>query len=471
MYILTSVDIRSDFWSDTADNILDFLTQKLAGADEYMLAKTQQYLNSSMYNVPDMANNSVSAWLQSSTLGLWAVLFSFSVIVGGISMIWQRKMYESGRALLQSFFTMIMVVAVGNLAIALIGGVADSFTRWVIFTNAIDVNTIGVNLRGLADTLGAGESLVLFILALGICLGTFAVLFALVVRPALLILLAGILPLAASVTNMSWGKNWFQQTISWIVSFVAFKPVVAVIFVMGGMLGATVSLGDMQEQAAEEICAPGSQNMKEEEEKLISADPIKTQTYAQGVYGYALMETAKGNGDGDMSEYDEETAHSYCITNHEDEINKRAKEIAGEGFGMVLMGMSVLGLAGFALPALVKFITPAVAGAGSAGGAALGGAAVQTATGAAMAGAAVGFGAARIGGRAVGAVATGGKKKKGGGSGEPSGAKHGGSSAFNNPVSKGVESAGAVAGQMNQDTTGSATPTGATGSSGRRHGK
>lgn len=469
MHVPTSIDIRSDFWSDTADNILDFLTQKLAGADEYMLAKTQQYLNSSMYNVPDLANNSVSAWLHSSTLGLWVVLFSFSVIVGGISMIWQRKMYESGRALIQSFFTMIMVVAVGNLAIAIIGGVADSFTRWVIFTNGIDVNTIGKNLKGLADTLGAGESLVLFILALGICLGTFAVLFALVVRPALLILLAGILPLAASVTNMSWGKNWFQQTISWIVSFVVFKPVVAVIFVMGGMLGATVSLGDMQAQAADEICAPGSQNMIEEINDLSTGDPIKVQTHANGVYGDALFKTANGEGDSPASDYDEESARSYCEINHEDEINERAKELAGEGFGMVLMGMSVLGLAGFALPAMVKFITPAVAGAGSAGGAALGGAAVQTATGAAMAGAAVGFAAARLGGRAVGAVA-GGKKKKGGGTSEPSGAKHGGSSAFNNPVSKGVESAGAVAGQMNQDTS-SATPTGANGSNGRRHGK
>lgn len=55
-------------------------------------------------------------------------------------------------------------------------------------------------------------------------------------RIPLLILLAGLWPMAAAATNTEWGKGWFQKMTGWIVAFLAFKPAVGVILALGQRL-------------------------------------------------------------------------------------------------------------------------------------------------------------------------------------------------------------------------------------------
>jgi hypothetical protein len=53
------------------------------------------------------------------------------------------------------------------------------------------------------------------------------------VRNGMLILLIGVLPLAAAATNTEMGKIWFRKLIGWLLAFVAYKPVAALIYAAG----------------------------------------------------------------------------------------------------------------------------------------------------------------------------------------------------------------------------------------------
>ncbi len=51
-----------------------------------------------------------------------------------------------------------------------------------------------------------------------------------VIRSAMLILLAGTFPLAAAATNTEMGKTWFKKYCAWALAFIAYKPAAALIY-------------------------------------------------------------------------------------------------------------------------------------------------------------------------------------------------------------------------------------------------
>src|SRR3546814_1433386 len=51
-----------------------------------------------------------------------------------------------------------------------------------------------------------------------------------VVRGGLLVILAGVLPLAASFTNTQMGKQWFGRIVGWTFAFILYKPAAALIY-------------------------------------------------------------------------------------------------------------------------------------------------------------------------------------------------------------------------------------------------
>jgi hypothetical protein len=51
-----------------------------------------------------------------------------------------------------------------------------------------------------------------------------------VVRSAMLILLLGVLPSAAAATNTEMGRSWFKRIIAWVLAFIHYKPVAAIVY-------------------------------------------------------------------------------------------------------------------------------------------------------------------------------------------------------------------------------------------------
>ena len=67
----------------------------------------------------------------------------------------------------------------------------------------------------------------------------------LLIRSAMLVLLAGTFPLAAAATNTEIGKTWFRKYCGWALAFIAYKPAAALIYAAAiKMISTTGAQGD-----------------------------------------------------------------------------------------------------------------------------------------------------------------------------------------------------------------------------------
>jgi hypothetical protein len=178
-------------------------------------------------------------FLQSSTWYIVLTMAVASVIIAGIRMAWTQR-GEPVRDLLKSLLTLVMVSTIGLTVIQLAVSAGDAFSVGVLNAAtdcdvAADTGTsscFGTNVAGMiALTAGAPfGSLGILILGLLAIVMTFVQIALMVVRSAMLVLLAGVLPLTASFTNTPTGNQWFRKSLGWLIAFILYKPAAALIY-------------------------------------------------------------------------------------------------------------------------------------------------------------------------------------------------------------------------------------------------
>jgi len=190
------------------------------------------------------------AFLQSSLwwyVGAGAVL---SVIVGAARMAWEQRA-EPGRDLVRSLLTLIVVAGAGVTITGLLVTAADGFSIWIINNSlGCDVREGGacfgsnmVNLMALGGAGGLGP-LLMIILGLVAILASVVQILLVVARSAMLVVLTGILPLAASATNTEMGRQWFKKCVAWLVAFILYKPAAAIVYAAAFQLVGTDVFAD-----------------------------------------------------------------------------------------------------------------------------------------------------------------------------------------------------------------------------------
>ncbi|PFG45150.1 hypothetical protein ATJ97_0072 [Georgenia soli] len=198
-------------------------------------------------------------FLQSSLWPYMLIAAALSVVVGGARMFWESRA-EPGRDLLRSLLTLAVVGGAGVTVVALLVTAADRFSVWVINNSlACDVTAadgacfkenVGELLGLTAAAGGAPGQGVPLSAVLVIIFGLIAILASLVqivlmvARSGMLVILAGILPLAASFTNTEMGRSWFRKCIGWLVAFILYKPAAAVVYAAAFQLTGTDVFGD-----------------------------------------------------------------------------------------------------------------------------------------------------------------------------------------------------------------------------------
>ena len=192
------------------------------------------------------------AFLQSSLwwyMGAGAIL---SVIVGGARMAFEQRA-DPGKDLLRSLVTLIVVAGAGVTIIGLLVGAADSFSVWIINGSLkCDVTgtggCFGQNIAGLLALTGGSSGnlgpLLIIILGLVAIIASVIQIVLMVARGGMLVILAGILPLAASATNTEMGKAWFKKSVSWLVAFILYKPAAAIVYAAAFQLAGTKVFAD-----------------------------------------------------------------------------------------------------------------------------------------------------------------------------------------------------------------------------------
>ncbi|WP_433656062.1 hypothetical protein ACQPW1_33780 [Nocardia sp. CA-128927] len=109
---------------------------------------------------------------------------------------------------------------------------SDRFAEWIINDstngNAKDLAELMVKTSKLQ---AFSPGLVLIIAIVGL-LGALAQIVLAIVRQGLLIIAAGVLPLAAAASGMNVGKQSYQKLIGWIIAFMLYKPVAAIVYMI-----------------------------------------------------------------------------------------------------------------------------------------------------------------------------------------------------------------------------------------------
>ena len=178
-------------------------------------------------------------FLQSSTWYVVLTMAVASVIIAGIRIAWTQR-GEPVRDLLKSMLTLIMVSTIGLTVIQLAVSAGDAFSVGIL-NAATDCNVaadtgtsscFGTNVYGMIGLAASSPigTIGVLILALIAILMTFVQVALMVVRSAMLVLLAGVLPLTASFTNTPTGEQWFRKSLGWLIAFILYKPAAALIY-------------------------------------------------------------------------------------------------------------------------------------------------------------------------------------------------------------------------------------------------
>ncbi|GAA2148879.1 hypothetical protein GCM10009727_52040 [Actinomadura napierensis] len=153
------------------------------------------------------------------------------VLLAAGRMAWQRR-GEPLREAMSGMLTLVIVVFAITQAtnLAMIAG--DGYSKWIISASTDgdvkgNVGKVGVFLWG--GGLGMGNGLVLIVSLLAILSGVIQ-LGMMFVRGAMLVLLAGMLPLGAAASIAPEGRAWYRKMLGWLLAFVLYKPVAATVY-------------------------------------------------------------------------------------------------------------------------------------------------------------------------------------------------------------------------------------------------
>ncbi|MGQ0846561.1 MAG: hypothetical protein ACT4QF_20755 [Sporichthyaceae bacterium] len=168
---------------------------------------------------------SPTVWVQQRLLWLVPVVMLGAVLVAAWRLALTRRA-EHGRDLAAALVRTVLVsVAAGTVLTALLAG-GDAFTRWIVDQSNPDLSTT----VALGAVGGAFPAMLLILLGILVILTQVIQFGLMMIRNALIVLLAGVLPIAAAASNTATGKQWWTKSFAWLLAFTLYKPVAALIY-------------------------------------------------------------------------------------------------------------------------------------------------------------------------------------------------------------------------------------------------
>ncbi|MHB1989264.1 hypothetical protein [Actinotignum timonense] len=316
-------------FSTLVGSVIELLAEAMASASMWLLEFLVGFVSSNpRLNLQD---TEAITWIHDSLSYATGLFMLLGVLVGAGSMAWHRR-GEPLRDMLQSVIQLVIVSGAGVTVVQLLMEASSLFSSWLLSSSG-SMESVQAAINVMIDE-GTNLAILTIFLLAAMLLGTLLALILLLCRDSFLVLLIGILPLSAAATNTPLGRQWFEKTKTWIIAFLLYKPAFAIILSIGMRLISSGSPPTMTARV-EEACGTFDASKLEEYQKCVLEQ----------------MKAAIG---------DDSSLTSSVTT--------------------ILVGVGVLCLAGFAMPALMRFVVPATAsmssGAGMSGIAAgLGGAA------------------------------------------------------------------------------------------------
>ena len=182
------------------------------------------------------ANSAIVEFLQSNVLWVAGAIFTMAVLVAAIRTAWEQRA-QPIQQLLKATLLFVAVSAAGAATLQLLAEWSDELAEGIITSVHPDATTLGpamgeLVLRGSAGMVTGDHAASLMTMLIGVFVviaGLIQVVL-MVIRSAMLILLAGTFPLAAAATNTEIGRSWFKKYCGWALAFLAYKPAAALIY-------------------------------------------------------------------------------------------------------------------------------------------------------------------------------------------------------------------------------------------------
>ena len=202
-----------------------------------MLISGASALISGLLDAHQITAGGAAGFVQSRTWWYVLALAMLSVVIAGARMAWEQRV-QPAKDLAQSLLTLVLVAGCGVAGVAILTRAGDDFSEWIIAdslrcgddTTACFGDRVGAMLGltgATSPALGVVMTIVLGLIAL---ITSLVQIMLMIARSAMLVLLAGVLPLTAAATNTEWGRQWFKKAMAWIVAFLLYKPVVAIVY-------------------------------------------------------------------------------------------------------------------------------------------------------------------------------------------------------------------------------------------------
>ena len=228
-----------------ADSVFDDLNQKSVDAATEALnslatfwVKPKTPVTLATENGQTWTNSEPVAFLHDKVLLLSLSIFTLAILVAGMRMAWEQRA-KPLQELLRATLTFVMVCAAGTAVIQLLVEWSDQFALNVV-EEATGGASLGTALRDLVLSVDDGGDggggahavplLVALVLAQSVTFASLIQVVLMLIRSAMLVLLAGTLPIAAAATNTEVGKAWFRKFCAWTLAFIAYKPAAALIY-------------------------------------------------------------------------------------------------------------------------------------------------------------------------------------------------------------------------------------------------
>ncbi|MFC6012467.1 hypothetical protein [Nocardia lasii] len=221
--------VKDKAWESTFGKVVDSLMKGLGEALILALTFWMKVPNEAVSNSGELFTK-----INDYTYQIQILLLIASVIITGGRLAEARRgaavseAAESFRLFARVVFSSWMlgaVVVAGTRA-------SDKFSEWII------QDATGGNAKNMAELMvktsklqAFSPGLVLIIAIVGL-LGALAQIVLAIVRQGLLVVAAGVLPLAAAASATGTGKQSYQKLVGWIIAFMLFKPVAAIVYMI-----------------------------------------------------------------------------------------------------------------------------------------------------------------------------------------------------------------------------------------------
>ncbi|WP_433620912.1 hypothetical protein [Nocardia sp. CA-120079] len=224
-----ATEAASSALDDFADTLLDGFTTVLRIAMTWWTTIPSPQLTAAG-GEPGAALSAIREY----SSGLQVLLLTTGIMFAAARLALAKRGGVAGEA--QESFLMLARAVFASMAFAAVittgTRAGDSFANWILF------DASGGDLDGVVGRLtefdantrsGLGTGLLLLVGLLG-SISTLIQLVMLVIRQALLILVVGVIPLAAAASGTGPGSQAYKKLLSWSLAFVLFKPTGALIY-------------------------------------------------------------------------------------------------------------------------------------------------------------------------------------------------------------------------------------------------